>query len=103
MYNRILFYPKVSDRDSYGASVDTYPTVTINTRGEVRHTGGSKTLSGEEKFYSRSKEIIIWYRDGIDETMRVKIDGDNNFYEITYIEPLGRREKLRIVVDKLNL
>ena len=101
-YHRIKFFAKVITRDGYGASVDTWPTVTIETRGEIRYTGGGYGLSNEEKFYSKNVELIVRYRAGIEETMRVQIDGTVDFWGITYIEELGRKEGLRLNIEKLN-
>jgi head-tail adaptor len=101
-YHRVLFYAKVSTRDTYGASVDSWPAITITTRGEIRYFGGSKTLSSEEKFYSKSMELTVRYRSSIVETMKVKIDGGTDFYVITYIEPIRRNEDLRITLEKEN-
>ena len=101
-YHRIKFYAKVSTRDTYGASVDSWPTVTISTRGEIRYIGGNKTLSSEEKFYSKSMELTVRYRSAIVETMKVKIDEGTGFYVITYIEPVRRNEDLRITLEKEN-
>ena len=102
-YHRIDFYAKVTSRDAYGSTVDTYPAVTIATRGEVRYTGGSKTLSNEEKFYSKSIELLVRYRSAIVETMRIKIDAGTDYYAITYMEELGRKETLRLTIEKINI
>jgi len=101
-YHRINFYAKVSTRGDYGDSVDTWPEVTIATRGEIRYTGGSRMLSNEEKFYSKSMELIVRYRSEIVETMRVQIDGGTDRYTIDYLEVLGRNESLRLTLDKIN-
>jgi len=101
-YHRIKFYAKVTTRDSYGATVDTWPTATITTRGEIRYTGGFKTLNNEEKFYSKSMELMVRYRTGITETMKVMIDEGTDYYGITYIEELGRKETLRLTLEKIN-
>ena len=57
LYHRIKFYAKVISRDDYGASSDTWPSVTIITRGEVRWVGGSRVLSNEERMYDRTMEF----------------------------------------------
>ncbi len=103
LYHRVKFYPKVTTRDSYGSSDDTWPTATISTRGEIIHRGGAKTLSNEERFFSKSKELTIRYRRGITETMRVQIDGAEERYAITYIEEIGRQEGLRMTLEKINM
>lgn len=100
--NRITFYAKVTTRDVYGASSDNWTTATIRTRGEVRYSGGSKTLSNEEKFYSKSMELLVRYQSSITETMKVQIDGTNDLYVITYIEIIGRKEGLRLTLEKQN-
>jgi hypothetical protein len=88
--------------------VDSWPTATIETRGEIRYTGGTRMLSNEEKFYSRNMELIIRYRPGIfegdviDETMRVQVDEGSERYIITYIEEIGRKETLRLTLEKIN-
>ena len=101
-YHRIDFYAKVSTRDDFGASADTWPAVTISTRGEIRYTGGSKMLSSEEKFYSKSMELIIRYRSEVVETMKVQIDEGTERYMITYIEQVGRKDSLRLTLEKIN-
>ena len=101
--HRIRFYAKVTARDDYSASVDTWPTVTISTRGEVRHQGGSMTASNEERFFSKRMELTVRYRADITETMRVQIDEKDSFYMIDYIEEIGNREGLRLTLEKINL
>ena len=103
LYHRIVFYAKVTTRDSYGASVDSWATATITTRGEVRYSGGSRGLSSEEKFFSKFMELNVRYRSDIVETMRVQIDGTTDRYNITYIEELGRKEGLRLTLEKINI
>jgi hypothetical protein len=101
-YHRIKFYAKVTTRDVYGASSDTWPIATISTRGEVRYTGGNKTLSNEEKFYSKSVELIVRYRSTIVETMKIQIDGSFDLWFITFMEVLGRNESIRLTIEKCN-
>jgi head-tail adaptor len=101
-WHRVVFYAKVSTRDDFGASVDTWPAATITTRGEIRYTGGGKSLSSEEKFYSKSMELLVRYRSNIVETMKVMVDEDPALYIISYIEPIGRNEGLRITLEKEN-
>ena len=101
--HRIKFYPKVIVRDDYNASVDTWPTATISTRGAIRHVGGSMEVDGEERFFSKRAELTIRYRDGITETMRVQIDEGEARYRIEYIEEVGFREGLRLSLEKMNL
>jgi len=103
LYHRIVFYAKVTTRDSYGASVDSWSTATITTRGEIRYSGGGRGLSSEEKFFSKFMELTIRYRSDIAETMRVQIDGGTDRYNITYIEELGRKEGLRLTIEKINI
>lgn len=100
--HRIKFYAKQSVRDSYNASVDTWPIATITTRGEVRYVGGNRTLNNEEKFYAKSIELTVRYRSEIVETMRVQIDETNDLYQISYMEILGRKEALRLTIEKLG-
>lgn len=102
MYHRVLFYPKVGVRDAYGASVDNWTGCTITTRGEIRFIGGNKTLNSDERFYSKSMELTIRWRSGIDETMRVSIDEDPQMYEIVYIEEIGRKIDLKLTLEKIN-
>jgi SPP1 family predicted phage head-tail adaptor len=104
LWHRIKFYAKVTTRDTYGASVDTWPTATITTRGEIRYTGGNRTLSNEEKFYSRTMVLSVRYRDDIEETMRVQVDGGTERYLISApIEEIGRKEGLIITLEKINV
>jgi head-tail adaptor len=102
LYSRVKFYPKVITRGEYGDSIDTWPIATISTRGEVRWVGGSKVLSNEEKTYSRNMELTVRYRTDITETMKVQLDGMNDLYAITYIEVIGRKEGLKLTLEKLS-
>ena len=99
-YHRVKFYAKVITRDIYGASSDTWPIATISTRGEVRYTGGYKTLANEEKFYAKSVELIVRFQADIVETMKIQIDGTNDLWSITFMEILGRFESLRLTIEK---
>ena len=103
LYHRIIFYAKETTRDDYGASVDIWPLATIITRGEVRYTGGNKILSNEEIFYSKSIELMVRYRNQIEETMKVQIDGSTDRYGISFLEELGRKEGLRLTLEKINV
>ena len=103
LYRRVRFYEKVTTRNDYNASVETWPAVTCSTRGEIRHTGGDRILSAEEKFYSRTMELTIRYREGLNEEMRVRIDEGSDWYQISApLEEIGRREGLRIILEKIN-
>lgn len=103
LYHRIKFYAKVTTRDTYGASVDSWPTVTVETRGEIRYSGGGYSSSNEEKFFNKSMELTVRYRSEITETMLVQIDGTSERYAISYLEVIGRNESLRLTLEKLNL
>lgn len=101
MDRKVVFYAKVKSTSStYGGTVDTWPTATVTTWGHIQYSGGDVTLSNEEKFYSGTLLLTIRYRSSIVETMRVKVDDD--WYKITYIERLGRKEGLRITLNKIN-
>ena len=101
-YHRVKFYAKVITRDEYNASVDSWPEVTIATRGEIRYEGGDRILSSEERFFSKAMELIVRYRSSIVETMRVQIDEGTDRYAISYIEELGRRDSLKLSLEKIN-
>ena len=101
-YHRINFYARVTTKDSYSAAKDSWPSVTIATRGIVRYKSGDYVLSNEEKFYSKSMELTVRYRSTIAETMLVQIDGGTDRYIIRYMEELGRKESLRLTLEKLN-
>lgn len=94
------FYAKVSTRDDFNASVDTWPTLSLETWGTIQYAGGDMILNNEEKFYSGVIFYTIRYRSDIIETMRVKID--SVWYRITYIERLGRKEGLKLSLNKIN-
>jgi len=102
LIHRVKFYPKVTSRDSFNASVDTYPIATISTRGEIRFSGGNKIISNEEKQFTKSMDLSVRYNSLIVETMRVQIDDLPDLYSITYIEEIGRKEGLRISLEKLS-
>jgi len=102
LINRIAFYAKEISRDTYNASVDTWPAVTLKTRGNIREIGGRKDLSNEERFFSKSKELTIRYNSVVTETMKLKIDNGPAFYIITYIEILGMKEGMRLSIEKEN-
>ena len=100
--NRIKFYTKTSVRDAFNASVDSWDTVAISTRGNIRHVGGARTSSSESVFFSKSRELTIRHRVGVEETMRVQIDGEDARYSIDYIEIVGNEEWLRLSLDKIR-
>ena len=102
LWHRVKFYAKVTSRDTFGASVDSWPIATISTRGEVRWTGGDRGVVNEEKTYSRNMELTVRYRSTIVETMRVQLDGESALYQINYIEVIGRKESLRMTLEKLS-
>lgn len=94
------FYSKSSTRDDYNASVDVWTTLAFDTWGSVQYAGGDLILSNDEKFYSGVIFYTIRYRSEVVETMRVLMD--DVWYRITYIERLGRKEGLKITLNKLN-
>jgi head-tail adaptor len=102
LWHRVKFYAKVTARDTYGASVDSWPLATIETRGEVRWTGGDRGIVNEEKTYSRGMELTVRYRSTIVETMRVQLDDEADLYAINYLEVIGRNEALRMTLEKLS-
>ena len=102
LWHRVKFYAKVTSRDTFGASVDSWPIATISTRGEVRWTGGDRSIVNEEKTYGRSMELTVRYRSTIVETMRVQLDGESALYQINYLEVIGRNESLRMTLEKLS-
>jgi hypothetical protein len=101
-HHRVNFYAVTTSRDDYGATSDTYDytTPSISTRGGLYYRGGSKNLENDEKFYGKSLELTVRYRSSIDETMRVQIDGEKYLYVITYMEVIGRKEGLRLTLEK---
>jgi head-tail adaptor len=94
------FYAKVKTPTLYGGTTDTWPTLTLNAWGEVQFAGGDAILSNDEKFYSGVVFLKIRYRTDIVETMRVSMD--SKWYSISYIEELGRREGLRLTLNRIN-
>ena len=94
------FYTKVTSRDTYGATVETWPTLTFDMWGEVTYVSGDLIVSNEEKFYSGTIFLKVHYRSAIVETMRVKIA--DVWYRIVYMQELGRREGLQITLQKIN-
>jgi len=99
-YHRVKFYPKTITRDDYSASVDTFDMFTIDTRGEIRYTSGSRVLETGEKFHSMNVELIVRYRSDIVDTMKVQIDNTNDLWNITFINRLGRNESLKLTIEK---
>jgi len=94
------FYSKTSVRDDYNASTDTWTVLAFDTWGTVQYAGGDMILSNEEKFFTGVIFYTIRYRSAVVETMRVKLDDE--WYRITYIERLGRKEGMKITLNKLN-
>ena len=94
------FYSKSSTRGDYNESIDVWTTHEFDTWGTVQYAGGDMILSNEEKFYSGTVFLTVRYRSAIVETMRVKIA--NIWYRITYIEELGRKEGMKITLQKIN-
>ena len=104
LYHRINFFAKTTSRDEYGATTDTwdYRNPTISTRGGIRYLGGTKVLENDEKFYTKSMELTVRYQSSIVETMRVQLDDTLDLYSISYIETIGRKEGLRLTLQKLD-
>ena len=103
MDRRASFYAKVSTRDSYNASVDSWPEVTLETWAQVQNRGGGLMMSNEEKFYSTTVTIKVRYRSDIVETMRVKLSNfADTIFRITNIDELGRKEGYQISLEKIN-
>ena len=102
LWHRVKFYAKLTSNDTFGASVDRWPIATISTRGEVRWTGGDRGIVNEEKTYGRNMELTVRYRSTIVETMRVQLDGESALYQINYLEVIGRKESLRMTLEKLS-
>lgn len=100
--DRIAFYQKVITRDVYGASVDTWPNISILTRGEVRYTGGNRNIENEEKTYNKYIELYVRYDAHIEETMRVQINNTTDAYAITYLEIIGKKEGIKLTIEKIN-
>jgi len=94
------FYSKTITRGDYNESSDVWTTLSFKRWGEVQYAGGDAILSNEEKFYSGVVFLKIHYTDDVVETMRVKIG--SIYYTISYIEELGRREGLRLTLNKIN-
>ena len=104
LYHRINFFAKVTSRDEYGATSDTYDytSPTISTRGGIQYLGGNKALENDEKFYGKRMELTVRYRSAINETMRVQVDNETSLYAITYLEVIGRKEGLKLSLEKLD-
>jgi len=103
MDRRASFYAKVSTRDAYNASVDSWPLVTLETWAQVKPVGGNLVMSNEEKFYTSPVTITTRYRSDIVETMRVKLSNyPNNIFRITMIDEVGRKVGLSINLEKIN-
>lgn len=100
MDRKAYFYSKSITRGDYGESSDVWTTLAFYRWVEIQYAGGDAILSNEEKFYSGVIFIRLRYSDAIVETMRVKIN--NVWYSISYIEELGRREGLRLTLNKIN-
>lgn len=101
--HRVVFYEKTTTKDAYNSAVDSWDSVSFATRGEIRYRGGSMISSNEERFFTKSMELTIRYRDFVKETMRVKIDNKDDIYTIDSIEEIGNREALRLTIEKLNV
>lgn len=98
---KVSFYSKVKTASTtFGGTTDTWPTKDFDTWGEITYAGGDTTLSNEERFFSGTIFLRVRYRSTIVETMRVLIDSD--YYSISYIERLGRKEGLKLTLNKIN-
>jgi len=47
--------------------------------------------------------LMVRYRNQIEETMKVQIDGSTDRYGISFLEELGRKEGLRLTLEKINV
>lgn len=94
------FYSKSSVRGTFNESTDTWTTLVFTTWGEIQYVSGDAILSNEEKFYSGTIFYTIRYRSGVEENMRVKIG--TTWYSISYIAEIGRKEGLKLTLNKIN-
>lgn len=96
---KVDFYAKTSVRDDFGASTDTW-AYSFSMWAEILYVGGDAILSNEEKFWSGTMFMRIRYNPDVVETMRVLTD--SNYYTVNYIERIGRKEGLRLTINKIN-
>jgi len=101
LYHKAVFYAKVEAvNPDYGGTIDTWPTATLVTRCEIRDISGALLGKNDARTFDKTKEITIRYRSEIVETMKVQLDDTTAAYTITYIEVIGRKEGLKISLEK---
>ena len=96
---KVSFYSKTVSRDDFGAVKENY-TLDFDTFGDITYAGGDMILSNDEKFFSGKMFLLVRFRNEISEKMWVQVDGV--FYAITYMERIGRKEGLKITLQKIN-
>lgn len=96
---RAQFLTAAVVRDEFGAQTEAWG-VEFTLRVGLKTNSGAKKIDAEEKFNSRSITIKCYYRQSINDKMRVRFEG--NDYRIMLIEPVGYREDMLIHLEKIN-
>jgi SPP1 family predicted phage head-tail adaptor len=71
-----------------------------NTMADVEYNTGNKGEQNNETFSSQSIKIKIRHKAGIDETLRVKMEG--RVYKIAFVNPLVFRRVLQLSLELVN-
>ena len=96
---RVKFYAKTVTTDEFGSSAETF-TYSFSAWAEEIYVRGDLIISNDEKFWSGVKFLKVRYRADILENMQVDHEGQR--FRITYIEEYGKKEGLKLTIQKIN-
>jgi head-tail adaptor len=94
----LYIYENTKTTDEYNADVET-ESLKFTLRAQLKYKSGTKTISNEEIFNSQQLEFITYYRN-ISDDMIIKYNDKK--YNILFIEEIGFKEGLKIIVEKIN-
>lgn len=95
--DRLQFFEQTETKNEF-LEDELVWNLAFTARGNLKHSGGSKTELHEERFQGVQKDFIMRDQWPIDSSMRVKYN--NQDYEITDIQPTKYQSKF--ITVKLN-
>ena len=93
----IYIRQRVQTRNSYNELVESF-TPLIGLPANVNYKGGREGYYASQVVATGEVVFTIRYYPGIDETMHILFEGTP--YEITHVEPVGRKHWLRLHANK---
>lgn len=86
-------------KGEYGAEKEIFVNY-MTLRAAKKELSGTKGMDNNEIFNSYKIEFTIYYRKGINETMRIRYNDRD--YKINFIKEIGYKEGLTIDTELIN-